>query len=252
MMMNHVTEGMIWAHRGRNRIAPENTLASFQAALDAGDAGIEMDVTLSSDGIPVIIHDDSIDRTTNGTGFVADLSFEYLSHLDAGSWFDICFKDETLPRLSDVLMKISGAALVNIEIKSSAWRNNLQEGIELTVLDIINRLDLMQSVLISSFEWRILKRIRSLDNMVNLGVLGRKGQNPGDAVLFAGDIDAFSIHPDIRDLVGGMPGAYKKFFGKIYPYTISDEIIGLEVLQRGADGFFADLPFQENMGNTGN
>ena len=107
---------IIWAHRGRNRLAPENTMTAFRLAMEAGDAGIELDVTLSADGIPVVIHDDRVDRTTDGSGLVSELSYEELNRLDAGSWFDDRFKGEHLPLLSDILKEARGHIFVNIEI----------------------------------------------------------------------------------------------------------------------------------------
>ncbi|MCK5736886.1 MAG: hypothetical protein KAH21_10420 [Spirochaetaceae bacterium] len=221
-------------------------MASFRAALNAGDKGIELDVTLSSDGYPVIIHDDNVDRTTDGTGAVTGLNLEYIRSLDAGSWFDKRFKGEFVPLLSEVLEELGKSVFINIEIKSSAWRDGVNEGIEVRIMRIIETLDLLETVLVSSFEWRSLKRIRELDINIPLGVLVSRDQNPVTAVKFANDINAFSIHPDLRALREGIPDAYRTFGGKIFPYTVKSSFIGSLVLKAGADGYFADLPFLEN------
>ena len=97
----------IWAHRGRNRIAPENTLAAFLGAVEAGDAGLELDTALSADGVPVVIHDDTVDRTTDGSGAIAGL--------DAGSWFDAAFAGTRIPTLEEVFEAVGGRIAINVE-----------------------------------------------------------------------------------------------------------------------------------------
>lgn len=107
------------AHRGYSATAPENTLASFQAALEQPIMGVEFDVHLSADGIPVVIHDASVDRTTNGQGKVAEKTLAQLQALDAGSWFDSRFAKETIPTLAEVLALFSGTPVqLYIELKS--------------------------------------------------------------------------------------------------------------------------------------
>lgn len=107
------------AHRGYSAMAPENTLASLQAALEQPIVGIEFDVHLSADGIPVVIHDATVDRTTNGQGKVAEKTVAQLQALDAGSWFDSRFAQETIPTLEEVLDLFSGTPVqLYIELKS--------------------------------------------------------------------------------------------------------------------------------------
>jgi glycerophosphoryl diester phosphodiesterase len=107
------------AHRGYSAMAPENTLASFQAALEQPIVGVEFDVHLSADGIPVVIHDATVDRTTNGQGKVAEKTVAQLQALDAGSWFHPRFAKETIPTLEEVLDLFSGTPMqLYIECKS--------------------------------------------------------------------------------------------------------------------------------------
>ncbi|MDR9402931.1 MAG: glycerophosphodiester phosphodiesterase family protein [Halothece sp. Uz-M2-17] len=106
------------AHRGYSAIAPENTLASFQAALEQPIIGVEFDVHLSRDGIPVVIHDATVERTTNGQGNIAAKTLTELQSLDAGSWFDPSFSQETIPRLDEVLELFSASSVyLYIELK---------------------------------------------------------------------------------------------------------------------------------------
>lgn len=111
---------MVIAHRGFSGQAPENTLASFQKAVELGSDMIELDVRFSKDGQVVVIHDDTIDRTTNGRGKVADYTLKELKQFDAGSWFAPQFSGERIPTLKEVLELVKGKVLVNIEIKDES------------------------------------------------------------------------------------------------------------------------------------
>lgn len=106
------------AHRGLSAGAPENTDASFGLAIVKGLRNIELDVQLTSDDVPVVIHDSTIDRTTDGRGRVADLSLRELQLLDAGAWFDAKFAGEKMMTLTDVLDKYADLAHLHIELKS--------------------------------------------------------------------------------------------------------------------------------------
>lgn len=234
---------MLWAHRGRNRIAPENTMAAFRAALNAGDRGIELDVTLSSDGFPVVIHDDTVDRTTNGSGPVSGMTYEQLRGLDAGSWFDRAFSSEYLPLLTEVLGEARGRLFVNIEIKASAWRENPKGGVEEVVMSAVRDFDMGNSVVISAFDWRSLRRIREMDPHIAIGVLADTGWDPSVVASFARDAGAMSINPDIKDVINGIPEAYRRFGGVLHPYTIKDEHTRETLERAGFQGCFADLPF---------
>lgn len=108
------------AHRGANQIAPENTLIAFELAKQHGAKMLEFDVVLSQDHIPVIIHDETVTRTTNGRGFVWDHSLQALQQLDAGSWFDPQFQGTTIPTLQETLQQLQEWGMAaNIEIKDT-------------------------------------------------------------------------------------------------------------------------------------
>ena len=114
----------IMAHRGYRARYPENTLVAFQAALDAGVQMIELDVALSRDRKLVVIHDATLERTTNGEGAVSDHTLAQLKQLDAGGWFHPRFAGEHLPELSEVLDLADGQVLINIEIKPHAYESH--------------------------------------------------------------------------------------------------------------------------------
>jgi glycerophosphoryl diester phosphodiesterase len=111
---------MVVAHRGATDRAPECTLAAFEAAVAAGADAIELDVQLTADGVPVVIHDERLDRTTSATGAVRAHTWEQIARLDAGSWFDAAFAGEPVPRLADVVAWAHARdVLLLVELKTS-------------------------------------------------------------------------------------------------------------------------------------
>ena len=107
------------AHRGASGRAPENTHVAFAAALALGAEAIELDVQLSADGELVVIHDETLERTTDGTGPVGDRTAAELAALDAGSWFAPEFRGERIPLLADVIAQLRDHVTLNVEIKSA-------------------------------------------------------------------------------------------------------------------------------------
>lgn len=119
------------AHRGLSGLYPENTMIAFRKAIEADCDGIEMDVHLTRDGVPVVIHDEEVDRTTNGSGYVKDFTYEQLCNLDAGIKFSDEFKGEKIPTLKEFFdfMK-DNDKLINIELKNSIIHyEGLEKGI---------------------------------------------------------------------------------------------------------------------------
>ncbi len=156
------------AHRGASTVAPPNTLAAFVKAAELGADGIEFDVHLSADGVPVVIHDFTVDATTDGYGRVADLTLAQLQTLDAGCRFAPAFAGERIPTLDQVLNAVSERLLLNIELKSTAIRDN---GLERAVIALIEQRGLSDRVLISSFNPFSLRRARRCASHIPLGLL---------------------------------------------------------------------------------
>lgn len=156
------------AHRGASRHAPQNTLAAFIQAAELGADGIELDVHLSADGIPVVIHDFNLDATTNGTGAVRSKTLAQLKELDAGSKFNPAFAGEQIPTLSQVLETIGHRLLLNIELKSVGWR---RDGLEQAVAAEVKKYGLEKRVIFSSFNPFAVRRIKQLLPHVPAGLL---------------------------------------------------------------------------------
>jgi len=214
---------IIFGHRG----APgyprqgENTIASFRKALQYGADGLEFDVRRCGDGRLVVIHDDTIDRTTDGRGLVANLSYEELRRFDAGF-------GESIPLLSDVLDTFGRECLLNIELKDPG----ISEDVKKLVLE--RRLE--RHVIISAFDW---KELQPFSPEIPIGLLSSKLEN---LISAACDLHAAAIHPrhDLvsRSLVGEARGAKLQ----VNTWTVNDRremsrLQGLEV-----DGIFTDFP----------
>ncbi len=120
--MARVTLPLIFGHRGASAYAPENTLAAFDRAFELGADGIELDVTLTKDGIPIVIHDDTVNRTSDGQGRVSEMTLSEIQRLDAGKWFDAKYRGERIPTLAQALTSIPAGKFVNIELKTLALR----------------------------------------------------------------------------------------------------------------------------------
>jgi len=176
-----VGERLVWpalniAHRGGGGEAPENTLAAFEFALRQGADGIELDVHLSSDGVPMVIHDPRLGRTTSGHGRVSEHRANALRRLDAGSWFNRRFPEKArhryvgakIPLLSEVLAWVGQHKLLAfVEIKGG---RSTYPGIEAKVLEEIERAGIRGSATIVSFDLTTLRRVRELDSYLSLGL----------------------------------------------------------------------------------
>ena len=145
------------AHRGARRLAPENTLAAFSAAIDSGALGIELDVHLSADGRVVVIHDDLLDRTTDGQGPVSEVSYDDLRKLDAGSWWSAEFSGERLPLLEEVFELAQSQTVLHVELKGQAVDTLAAE-----VVNLARRFSASQRVLAMSFNLEAVLAVRRL------------------------------------------------------------------------------------------
>ncbi|SEO23639.1 glycerophosphodiester phosphodiesterase family protein [Paenibacillus sp. OV219] len=157
------------AHRGASGLAPENTMAAFREAMRFPFVQwIELDVQLSKDGIPVVIHDDTLRRTARTSGKVNDYTAEQLGKLDAGSWFDKAFSGEGIPTLEQVMLETIGRCRLNIELKTYSGR---YPGIEKKVVELLNKHSLQHDSVITSFDREALRIVRSLTADVRTGLI---------------------------------------------------------------------------------
>jgi glycerophosphoryl diester phosphodiesterase len=159
---------LVIAHRGASAAAPENTIAAFELAIADGADGIELDVHLSRDDQPVVIHDVSVERTTDGSGSVRERTLRELKRLDAGGWHGPRFQGQRIQTLQEVFERFRDRTRFWIDLKGGS---DLYPGIEERVVSMIEIYDVLDRVLVQSFDRTALDRIRSLNAETRLGVL---------------------------------------------------------------------------------
>jgi glycerophosphoryl diester phosphodiesterase len=174
------------AHRGASASFPENTIAAFTGACDAGAVMCELDVQLTRDGHLVVIHDETVDRTTDGNGDVAAMSLAELKRLDAGAKFVAASRARAgIPTLDEVFAATAGRCDLNIELKGA--------GTEARVAAAMGKWNALGTSMVSSFEWKRLRAIRKLEPSIRIGVLT---EDEPDAMLDeATAVGAFAVNP---------------------------------------------------------
>lgn len=159
----------VYAHRGFSGEFPENTLLAFEKALEIGCEGIELDVQLSCDGEPVILHDETLDRTTNGTGFAKDFTARELGKLKIKDEFKQCLSKEHIPTLREYFELISGTSIItNIELKTGVFK---YPGIEEKVISLVREFRLENRIQYSSFNHYSLQRCQKIEPDAYYGFL---------------------------------------------------------------------------------
>ncbi|MFH1446764.1 MAG: glycerophosphodiester phosphodiesterase [Chloroflexota bacterium] len=231
---------LIIAHRGASAKAPENTLAAFELAFEMGADGIELDVMLSKDGKLVVIHDDTVDRTTNGSGRVSDFSLSTLQGLDAGSVFSTAFRGEQLPSLAEVFERFGGKMLINVELKNYATPFD-----DLTdrVVNLVQKYKLLNSVLLSSFNPINLRRARRRLPEVRLGLLTLIGKAEILSRGAFGRIFPYdALHPYYSDVSESLVNKIHSLGRQVNVWTVDEPEELIRLYQLGADGIITNDP----------
>ncbi|MCM3597132.1 glycerophosphodiester phosphodiesterase [Metabacillus idriensis] len=228
----------IFGHRGAAGTYPENTMPSFKAAIDFGADGIELDVHLSKDGVPVVIHDETVDRTTNGNGFVKDLTFSQLKTLDACCRFPEYTGIAGIPSLEEVL-SWSGTSnfLVNIELKNDRIQ---YENLEEKVIQQIFTHNMQNRVILSSFNHDSLMRCRSISTELETAAL--ISERLFEPWNYAKTLSASGIHPihyaaDQQVIFQSQANGIQ-----VRPFTVNDDTTMRMLFRSECAGFFTDYP----------
>jgi glycerophosphoryl diester phosphodiesterase len=230
---------LVIAHRGASAYAPENTLSAFNLALEMGADGIELDVSLTSDDIPVVIHDDTVDRTTNGHGAIDQMTLAQVQQLDACNKLQK-YRGEKIPTLEQVLRAVGTRGTVNIELKNLTLRT---DGIEAATLAAIKNVGAMQRAMVSSFNPIALRRIYQLDPHVPRGLL----YSPKLPIYLRRTwlrplAHPTALHPHhsmiTRECVAG---AHRKGY-KINTWTVDDPDEMKRLIELGVDAMMTNKP----------
>lgn len=226
-------------HRGACGDAPENTLASFRKAKEEGVRWIEFDVMLTACKEAIVIHDETIDRTTNGQGNVADLTYTQLKTFDAGSWFNPRFARETIPTLDEVLRFFQENNLLpNIEIKPPAGNEEITVSKVLEILK--NYPQLKPALLISSFSLDVLTTVRKHDSSIMLGFLMHDWMPDWRQHCEALQCSSVNVNHEI--LTSTVVKELKTFGVPVTAYTVNDVDRANLLYSWGLDALFTDFP----------
>jgi glycerophosphoryl diester phosphodiesterase len=194
----------IIAHRGFSARAPENTWAAIESGLEADADAVEFDLHPASDGTPVIMHDDTVNRTTDGRGRVSSHTAEELSGLDAGSWFGSAFAGEPVPLLTTVMHALSGRCnRVYAEVKRSRDARDLER-----VVEAVEEASMLEATVFISMDWDALDRIRDLSDATAVGYIVDKPRRIAEAVQRAEGDPAALLDFDAKILLGDPVVAY--------------------------------------------
>jgi glycerophosphoryl diester phosphodiesterase len=217
-------------HRGAKGYEPENTLLSFQKALNMQVDGIELDVHLSADGELMVIHDETVDRTTNGNGFVNKLSLRELKQVRI-------INEHEIPTLQEVFDLVNQDCFINIELKNYDTATKVVKLIEKYVSKKNWKYD---RFLVSSFDWNALQQIRFLNDKIQIGVLTETDLDL--ALAFAKFIQAKSIHPHFHLLTKENTAKIQEKGIQVFPWTINETEDIQKITAFKVNGIITDFP----------
>jgi len=231
---------VIIAHRGASAAAPENTLAAFTLAAALGADAIELDVKLSKDGAPIIMHDETVDRTTDAKGKVKDFTLADFRKMDAGSWKDTTYVGERVPTLAEVFEVVAGRLWVNVELTNYDTRG---DDLVPTVVALIQKMAWQRRVLLSSFDPLNIRRVKHLDSSLPV------------AQLTASDMPIYlreawlapaapheARHPDVAQLRQKGVAWYHRRGYRVNVWTNNDAADMRDFAWQGVDGLITDVP----------
>ncbi|KON67152.1 hypothetical protein AKG34_24610 [Peribacillus butanolivorans] len=228
----------IFAHRGSKGTHPENTMAAFKEAARIGAEGIEFDVHLSSDGEMIVIHDETLDRTTSLLGYVKDCSAQKLKTADAGSKFSKEFLGERIPFLMEVFDWARGnSLLMNIEIKTDKLA---YEGIEQKIIDLIRKYRMEDRVILSSFNHQSIEKVKMLAPELERALLFEGIPENFEEILH--DKKESGFHPDKNSLTPAISEKAKKLGYKIRPWVANNKADIIRLAEMDVDVIMTDFP----------
>lgn len=229
---------LLFAHRGGGSLAPENTLAAMKKGYGCGYVAFEFDVKLTADDIAILMHDSTLERTTNGHGFVTEKTIAELEQLDAGSWHGAAFRGEPVARFSTVAQYLHGLGLMaNVEIKPCAGR---EVATGKRVAELCRELwaDRLVQPLISSFSIEALRAARAAAPALPMGLLVEQPAKAHLALLQ--ELQCVSIHAHHTHVTPELVQFFHDHGTRVLVYTVNDPAHVRGLLEMGVDGLFTD------------
>lgn len=221
-------------HRGAAAHLPENTMPSFECALELGADALEFDVALTLDGVPIVIHDDTLNRTTNGRGPIEETLYADIAKLDAGAWKNC---PTPVPTLDEVLAAFAPRTLLNLEIKESPRRAQIVDA----CAEAVRRAGAWTQVVFSSFDHDALRLLRQLVPEARLASLS---DNTGleAALRCAAEVGAENLHPPVLLVTPELVRRCHDAGLNVWTWTANSETVIRKAISAGADGIFSDWP----------
>lgn len=239
-MFSQIPQPAIFAHRGASAHAPENTLASFELAVRQEADAIELDAKLTADGQVVVIHDQTVDRTTDGSGRVNQMTLAQLRQLDAGSHFAPAFHGEHIPTLEEVFDAIGKKIFINIELTNYA---SLTDSLPEKVADLVHQHNLDGRVMFSSFNPLALLRVHRRVLGPPIGLLAQQGRPGAWARSWLGRIIGYnSLNPELSDVNLNLVENSHRRGKRVLVYTVNQAEDMLRMYKLKVDGIFTDYP----------
>ncbi|MCB2295578.1 glycerophosphodiester phosphodiesterase [Clostridium algoriphilum] len=227
-----------YAHRGASAYYPENTMISFEKAVELGANGIETDVQMTSDGVLVLIHDEYVNRTTNGEGLVRDFTYDELNKLDAGSWFDKKYNTEKIPTAKDlIIFAKENNIILNLELKNGVI---VYPGMEEKLIEMIYKYNYEDKVILSSFNHYSMVHCKEIDKQIKTGILYMAGLYQPE--VYCKRIGADALHPYFYSVNKEIIDNAKKEGILVNPFTVNEEDCMKSLIKAGVDGLITNYP----------
>lgn len=239
-IIDQIPRPAIIAHRGASAHAPENTLSAFRLALEHGADGVELDAKLTRDGHVVVIHDQTVNRTTGASGVVREMSLKELKALDAGSFFDSTFARERIPTLDEVFSAVGVMTMINVEITN--YTSPMDE-LPDKIADLVIQHGLRERILFSSFHPLSLIRVRRRLPDVPVAILTQPGK-PGSLLRgwLGRWVSPHFIHPYLTDVTGPVLEEEHRRARRVNVWTVNDPEEIRRLRKIGIDGIITDDP----------
>lgn len=236
---------LVLGHRGARAYAPMNTLPGFALAMQQGADGVELDVWRTADGHLVVLHDDTVDDTTDGRGSIHAMTLEMVKTLDAGTWFGAAYAGTPVPTLDEVFAALPSPALINVEIKKTDNETADTDGIEALVAACIDRHAAHDRVIVSSFSLWALHHFHAVSRVpLALGYLYMADQEPAAVLAGLGDLanSVHHLHPYHEPLTHAVVQAITETGRQVNTWTVNDAGRMRELLDMGVQGIITDVP----------
>ena len=234
---------LVLAHRGANKVAPQNTIPAFAKALEFNADGIETDVHLSKDGEIVVCHNYTVDETSNGSGLIDELTLSQLKAMDFGSYFNKDFTGVSLPTLSELLDVVRKMKLINIEIKPPKKNNDLVK----KVVETINEYGIIENSIVSCFDPECVRLVKEIDSNVKTALLYENDELGNEIMTFGvakycKQLNVDAAHPHRKLITHKEVVELHNLGMAVNPWTVNLEEEIIRLTEWGCDALISDVP----------